>query len=113
MRRRWLQGFAAGCVSGAALVIAGPITLVAGPILWWLVLRGPRKLAAGSGGFFGFGVGMLLLLGQALLRCSLDTSCSQPDASPWFGIAAGFLILGLGIGTAAAEAAPTAPEPPA
>ena len=110
MRRRWLQGFAAGCVSGAALVIAGPLTLVAGPILWWWALRGPRKLAAGSGGFFGFGVGMLLLLGQAMLRCSLDPSCSQADTSSWFGIAAGFLILGLGIGMAAA---PTAPEPPA
>jgi hypothetical protein len=110
MRRRWLQGFAVGCVSGAAFVLAGPLTLLAGAVLWWWVLRGPSKLAAGSGGFIGFGVGMLLVLGQAAIRCTFDASCTQPDLFSWVRVGVGFLILGIGFGMAAR---PQTDAPPA
>lgn len=92
-------------MSGAALVLAGPLTLLPGVILWGWAVRGPLKLAVGSGGFFGFGAGMLVLLGQAAVRCTIDQSCSQPDLSSWVGIATGFLILGTGVGIAAAPQA--------
>ncbi len=88
-------------MSGGAFVVAGPFTLLPAAVLWWLALRGPSKLAAGSGGFFGFGAGMLVLLGPAAIRCTLDALCSQPTLFSWVGVGVGFLILGIGIGMAA------------
>ncbi|MBA3877516.1 MAG: hypothetical protein C0498_11410 [Anaerolinea sp.] len=109
MRRRWLQGFAVGCVSGAAVVLAGPLALVPAGITWWWALRGPSKLAAGSGGFMGAGAGLLVLVGPAAIRCTLDPSCAQPTLFSWVGVGVGLLILGIGIGMAAP---PRTGEPP-
>ena len=109
MRRRWLQGFAVGCATGAAVFLAGPLTLIPAVVLWWMALHGPLKLATGSGGFAGVGVGILLGLGPTGLGCMIDAACIMPTVSSWFGVAVGFLILGIGIWMAAA---PRSTAPP-
>lgn len=102
MRRRWLQGFVVGCATGVAVHVLGPVTLIPAAVLWWIALRGPAKLAAGSGAFAGVGAGILLGLGPTGLGCMLDASCLQPTVSSWFGVGIGFLILGVGLWMAAA-----------
>jgi hypothetical protein len=109
MRRRWLQGFAVGFATGVAVFAFGPLSLIPAAVLWWIVLRGPMKLATGSGGFAGVGAGILLGLGPAGLGCMLDAACIAPAVSSWFGVAVGFLILGTGVWLAAA---PRSPAPP-
>jgi hypothetical protein len=101
MRQRWLQGFAVGCATGVAVVALGPLTLMPAAVLWWLALRGSSKLAAASGVFAGIGAGILLGLGPAGIGCMLDAACIQPTVSAWFGVAVGFLILGIGVWMAA------------
>ena len=102
MRRRWLQGFAAGAVTGVAVIMAGPLTLIPAAVLWWLALRGPGKLAASSGGSAGVGAGILALIGPAAVGCTLDSACVQPTLFSWVGLAVGFLILAIGLWMATA-----------
>jgi hypothetical protein len=110
MRRRWLQGFAVGCATGVAVFAFGPPSLLPAAVLWWIALRGPKKLAAGSGGFAGVGAGILVGLGPAGLGCLLDAACVAPTVSSWFGVAVGFFILGTGIWLAAAPRSAGPPD---
>ncbi|MEO7663636.1 MAG: hypothetical protein ABIV26_00800 [Candidatus Limnocylindrales bacterium] len=102
MRSRWLQGFALGVLTGAILDLLGPVAIAPAAVLVWLVLRGSRRLAAGSGAAVGTGLGVLVLLLPSAFSCAADAACAQPTLSSWIGLAVGFLILGVGLGLAAA-----------
>jgi hypothetical protein len=89
-----LAGLVLGVLLGLAFLLA-PFTVIPGLVVWaWLIRRRPRYLGS-AGGLVGFGALWLLLIGQASLRCASDTSCSQPDVTPWLAI--GAVILGSGV----------------
>ncbi len=97
-QRLFLLGLALGAVMGVAALIAGPLTVLPGVIVWsWLIVRRPRFVGA-SGGLVGFGVAWLLLLGQAVWRCANDQTCAQVDPTPWLSFGGVFVVIGLVLG---------------
>jgi hypothetical protein len=96
----FLTGLVLGALMGLAFVVGGTLTLIPGMFIWaWVIARRPRFVGA-SGGLIGFGASWVLLIGQAGWRCSNDASCSMPDLSPWFGLAAVMVAAGLALGLA-------------
>jgi hypothetical protein len=94
-----LAGLVLGALLGLAFLLA-PFTVIPGLVVWaWLIRRRPRYLGA-AGGLVGFGAMWLLLIGQASLRCADDTTCSQPDVTPWLAIGAVILCSGVLVGLA-------------
>ncbi|MBF8290022.1 MAG: hypothetical protein HW391_990 [Chloroflexi bacterium] len=86
---------------GLLVVAIGPWALVGEAVLFALVLRGPMKLATGSGTFAGFGAGILVLLGPLAVTCTIDPACGEITLFSWVRIGVGFIILAVGLGLAA------------
>ena len=90
-----MSGVAGGAVTGFGFLLAGALTGVLGLVVWvWLVARRPRLVGA-SGGLIGLGGIVLLVIGQAAIRCTADSSCSQPGLTPWF--VGGALLIAIGV----------------
>lgn len=91
----FLVAIVLGAFMGLATLIAGPLTLLPGLVVWaWLIARQPRFVSA-SGGLLGFAGAWLLLLGQATWNCAHDSTCVQPNVTPWAAFAAVLLVLGV------------------
>lgn len=94
----FLVGVVLGAVMGLAMLLAGPAILFPGLIIWtWLIAKRPRFVGA-SAGFIGFGVAWLLLVGQAILRCANDPTCTQADQTAWFVFGGAFVAIGVALG---------------
>jgi hypothetical protein len=91
-RTTLLAGLVLGGFLALAYLLAGPLTLFPGLVVWaWLLRRRPR-LVATAGGLIGFGAIWLLLIGRASWACAIDPSCSQPSVIVlWLAIGAVFL----------------------
>jgi hypothetical protein len=96
--RRWsdvLAGLVAGGFLACAYLLAGPLTLVPGLLVWGVGLGRHRNLAALAASCAGFGAVWVLLIGQATWRCADDPTCIVPGfTAAW--LAPGFVLLGLG-----------------
>jgi hypothetical protein len=94
-RTALLAGLVLGGFLALAYLLAGPLTLFPGLVVWaWLLRRRPRVVAT-AGGLIGFGAVWLLLLGRAALACATDPSCVQPSVTVlWLAIGAVFLAAG-------------------
>lgn len=89
----FLAGLVLGALLGLAFLLA-PATLLPGLFVWaWVIAKRPRFVTA-SGGLIGFGTAWLLLIGQASWRCASDSSCTQPDGTPWLGLGAALVVGG-------------------
>lgn len=94
----FLVGIVLGAFMGLATLVAGPLTLLPGLVVWaWLIARQPRFVSA-SGGLLGFAAAWLLLLGQASWRCAHDSTCVQTDVTPWAAFGAALLLVGVALG---------------
>jgi hypothetical protein len=99
-RTLFLTGLVLGAVVGLAFLLAGPVTLAPGLVVWtWLIIRRPRFVGA-SGGFIGFGAAWLLLIGQVTYSCAIDPTCLEPNAEPWLLVGAAILSCGIVLGIA-------------
>ncbi len=93
-----LAGLVLGAVMGLSMLLAGPLTLFPGLIIWtWLIAKRLCFVGA-SAGFVGFGVAWLLLLGQAVWRCANDQTCTQVDPAPWLAFGGAFIAIGVILG---------------
>ena len=109
-RTLFLVGLVLGAVLGLGFLLAGPLTLVPGLVVWtWVFARRPR-FVAGSGGLIGFGFIWLLLLGQATYRCANDASCTQPDMTGWFSVGIAIVIAGVWLALVSLRRSPTQPS---
>jgi len=100
-RTTLLAGLVLGGFLALAYLLAGPLTLFPGLVVWaWLLRRRPRVTAI-AGGLVGFGAVWLLLLGRISWVCATDPSCSQPSVTVlWLAIGAVFLASGVVLGLA-------------
>jgi hypothetical protein len=99
-RTLFLTGLVLGAVVGFGFLLAGPVTLAPGLVVWaWLTIRRPRFVGA-AGGFIGFGAAWLLLIGQATYSCAIDPTCVEPNAEPWLVVGAAILSCGIALGIA-------------
>jgi hypothetical protein len=100
-RTTLLAGLLLGGLLALAYLLAGPLTLFPGLLVWvWLLRRHPRLIAT-AGGLVGVGAVWLLLIGRASWACASDPSCVQPDITVlWFAIGAAFLASGVVLGLA-------------
>ena len=93
----FLAGLVLGALLGLAFLLA-PVTLLPGLFVWaWVVAKRPHFVTS-SGALIGFGVTWLLLIGQASWRCASDSSCTQPDVTPWLGVGAASVVGGTALG---------------
>lgn len=100
-RTTLLAGLVLGGFLSLACLLAGPLTLFPGLVVWaWLLRRRPRGIAI-AGGLIGFGAIWLVLIGRAAWACATDPSCSQPSVIVlWLAIGAVFLAAGVVFGLA-------------
>jgi hypothetical protein len=100
-RTTLLAGLVLGGSLALAYLLAGPLTLFPGLLVWaWLLRRRPRLIAT-AGGLIGFGAIWVLLIGRASWACATDPSCVQPDVTVlWLAIGAVFLAAGAVLGLA-------------
>jgi hypothetical protein len=99
-RTLFLAGLVLGAVVGLAFLLAGPVTLIPGIVVWtWVIVRRPRFVGA-SGGLIGFGAAWLLLIGQASYRCAIDPTCVEPGGELWLLVGAAIVSCGIALGLA-------------
>ncbi len=100
-RTALLAGLVLGGLLGLAYLLAGPLTLFPGLVVWaWLLRLRPRMIAI-AGGLIGFGAIWVLLIERASWACASDPSCAQPDVTAlWVAIGAVFVASGLLLGLA-------------
>jgi hypothetical protein len=100
-RTALLAGLVLGGFLALAYLLAGPLTLFPGLVVWaWLLRRRPR-VVTNTGGLIGFGAIWVLLIGRASWACATDPSCVQPDVTVlWLAIGAVFLAAGVVLGLA-------------
>jgi len=101
-RTTLLAGLVLGGFLALAYLLAGPLTLFPGLLVWaWLLRRRPR-LVATAGSLIGFGAIWMLLIGRISWTCATDPSCVQPGVTVlWLAIGALFLAAGAVLGLAA------------
>lgn len=100
-RTTWLAGLVLGGFLALAYLLAGPLTLFPGLMVWaWLLRRRPRTVAI-AGGLIGFGAVWVLFIGRMSWACATDPSCVQPGVTVlWLAIGAVFLAAGGVLGLA-------------
>jgi hypothetical protein len=99
-RTLFLAGLVLGAVVGSGFLLAGPVTLAPGLVVWtWVIVRRPRVVGA-SGGLVGFGAAWLALIGQATYSCAIDPTCVEPNVEPWLLVGAAILSCGIALGIA-------------
>jgi hypothetical protein len=100
-RTTLLAGLLLGGFLALAYLLAGPLTLFPGLVVWAWLLRWRPRLAAMAGGLIGFGTIWLVLIGRAAWACATDPSCAQPSVTVlWLAIGAVFLASGVVLGLA-------------
>lgn len=106
MRTTWLLGIALGFFVGAFALEAGILALlVAIPAIVWAV-RSRATGAAISGLLLGGGLGQLVLVGLAQMRCTnvsgpnFGSFCTAPDLTPYLIEAAALIVASLVVGIA-------------
>jgi chromate transport protein ChrA len=84
---RWFRiTFVSGLLGAFALLEAPALGLLVLAVIALLSMRLGRD--ALSGLLIGVGAGVIVLLGQAQLRCAQDAHCTAPDVTVWFVCAA-------------------------
>ena len=78
-----------------AFLIAGPLILVPGPLVWGGALVRNASLPAPAATCLGFGAAWVLLIGQAGVRCANDPTCAAPDTTVVW-LVPGVVALGVG-----------------
>ena len=106
-RTTLLAGLVLGGFLSLAYLLAGPLTLFPGLLVWaWLLRQRPRTVAI-AGGLIGFGAIWALLIGRASWACATDPSCVQPSVTVlWLAIGAAFLASGVVLGLAVRRQVP-------
>ncbi len=101
MRTIWLLGIALGFFIGGFALAAGVLALlVAIPGLVW-ALRSRASEAAVSGLLLGGGLGQIVLVGLAQMRCTnvsgpnFGLFCTPPDLTPYLFEAFALIVIGL------------------
>ncbi len=102
--RRWsdvLAGLVAGGFIACAYLLAGPLTLIPGLVVWGVGLARHRSRPALAASCLGFGAAWVLLLGQASWRCANDPTCVMPSATlMWLAPGVALLAVGIVLGLA-------------
>ena len=106
-RTTLLAGLVFGGFLALAYLLAGPLTLFPGLLVWaWLLRRRPRPVAT-AGSLIGFGAIWMLLIGRISWTCATDPSCIQPSVTVlWLAIGAAFLASGVVLGLAVRRQVP-------
>jgi hypothetical protein len=103
-----LAGLVLGGLMSLAYLLAGPLTLFPGLLVWAWLLRQRPRLVATAGSLIGFGAVWMLLIGRISWACATDPSCVQPSViGLWFAIGAVFLAAGVVLGLAVRRQQPS------
>jgi len=89
-----VAGFLGGFVVALMLLIMPTLGMGLLLILLAASIRIGRQAVAG--GFFGVGIGGLVWLGQAQLRCISDPQCTAADITALIVVAGIFVVVGAG-----------------
>lgn len=91
---RWSRiTFVSGFLAALVLLVLPAVALLLLAGIALLSVRLGRAMLSAL--FIGVGAGIVVWLGQARIRCALDTHCTAPDLTVWFVGAALALFAGL------------------
>jgi hypothetical protein len=91
-----LAGLVVGGYLALAYLLAGPLTLIPGLLVWGWLLARHRSLPALAATCVGFGAAWILLLGQVSWTCANDPTCVLPSVTVVW-LAPGVVLLAVGI----------------
>jgi hypothetical protein len=91
-----LAGLIVGGFLALAYLLAGPLTLIPGVVVWGWLLARHRSLPALAATCVGFGAVWVLLIGRVTWTCANDPTCVVPSITVVW-LAPGVLLLAVGI----------------
>jgi hypothetical protein len=96
LRSDVLAGLVGGGFLALAYLLAGPLTLIPGVVVWGWLLARHRSLRALAATCVGFGAAWVLLIGRVTWTCANDPTCVVPSITVVW-LAPGVLLLAVGI----------------